>query len=159
MGKLCGEDLSSWVGRDAPFTQIVFIGYDDGPTSGAARCATNSETYRFEMLARDVGGAYDWQAWDRGEEIRIFSLARLPAAAFGRFAGVLSQEETRQRIVEDKGYYNEVCSILDAANPPELIIATHGIKAKIIAASQVSADDITAGQDWFSFLGLPPAHK
>lgn len=156
MSKLCGEDLSTWVGHDSPFIQIVFIGYDDGPTSGAARCAANSETYRFEMLTRDVDGTYDWPAWNRGEEIRIFSLARLPGDAFRRFAEALSQEETRQRIVEGEIFYNEIYSILDAVKTPELIIASHGIRARIIAASQVSADGITAGKDWFSFLGLTP---
>jgi len=41
-----------------------------------------SAAYTFEMLALDGDGKYDSQAWDRGEEMRIFSLAALPLTVF-----------------------------------------------------------------------------
>ena len=106
------------------------------------------------MLARDVDGKYDWKGWNRGEEIRIFSLSPLPAEAFEKFAYALSQNETRRKISKNEIYFNEVFSLLDEANSPELIIATYGIGTKIIAVRQVTLEEITYVQDWFSFLGL-----
>jgi hypothetical protein len=154
MSGLCGEDLSSLADGGTPFGEIVFIRYDDGPTSGAARCSAGTESYRFEMLASDIDGTYDRRAWDRGEEIRIFSLAVLPSTAFARFADALANSDTRQRIVEDEAYFNEVASILDAAVSPSLIIATHGISTDIIVACSVSEDEVASVQDWFSFMGF-----
>jgi hypothetical protein len=155
MDKLCGEGLSSLVGGDSPFAQIVFMRYYDGAISGALRCASGtSVAYRFDVLAIDHSGEYDHQAWDRGEEIRIFSLATLPISAYERFESILSQDDARTRIAEDEDYFNAVYSILDAAGPPELVIATHGIATGIIAARQVSSREISSVQDWFSFLGL-----
>ena len=154
MKKLCGKDVLSFIGNDSPFDQVISIGYDDGPTSGAVRCSSSSETYRFEMLARDVDGKYDWEGWDRGEEIRIFSLAPLPAVAFERFASTLSQNESRRKISTNETYFKEAYSLLYEAGSPELIITTHGIRTKIIAARQVSLEEITYVKDWFSFLGF-----
>lgn len=154
MSRLCGLDVSFLVGKTVPFTQIVYLGYDDGPTSGAARCPASPETYRFELLTRDYDGTYDWEAWDRGQEIRLFSLAPLPLEAYERLGEILSREELRQKLVEDEAYYDEVASILEQAAPPDLVIATHGLNTRIIAASQVTVNDMANTQDWFAFLGL-----
>jgi hypothetical protein len=152
--KLCGQDLSSLVGAESPFSQVVFVGYDDGPTSGAAQCRSGAGAYRFEMLDMDAAGKYDRDAWDQGREIRIFSLAPLPAPAFERLAGALSQEQAQARMAQDAAYFDEVRFILDAASPPELVIATHGISTPVIAAREVSATEIATTQDWFAFLAL-----
>jgi hypothetical protein len=157
--QLCGKDVSSFIGGDSPFTDVTFIKYDDGPTSGVVRCRSSSETYRFEILARDFDGKYDWQAWDQGEEIRIFSLAALSELSYQRFLDVLSQPASRQKLAEDEAYFNEVYSILEEASPPKLIIATHGINTGIIAAQEVSSAEIAGVRDWFSFLGFSASAK
>ena len=154
MCELCEKDIESLVGGDSPFGQVIFIGYDDGPTSGAVKCATSSKAYRFEMLTRDIDGRYDWQAWDHGEEIRIFILAPLPTLVFEQFANALSQEESRRRVAEDEIYFSQVYSILDKADPPELVVATYGISTSILTARQISPGEFDSVHDWFSFLGL-----
>ena len=151
MAKLCSKEVSSLKEQDSPFSEIIFLGYDDGPTSGVAQCKLSSATYRFEMVAKDATGKYDRQSWDRGEEIRIFTLATLPAESYQQFASVLSQPTSRNRVAEDEDYFKEVYSILETANPPYMAIATHGINKAILAAREISSGDI---QDWFSFLGF-----
>lgn len=157
--KLCGKDVSSFIGGDSPFSDLTFINYDDGPTSGVVRCRLSSDIYRFEMLARDIDGKYDWHAWDQGEEIRIFSLAALPERSYQRFLEALPQSASSKKLAEDEAHFNEVNSILEEANPPKLIIAAHGINTKIIAAQEVISADIAGIQDWFSFLGFSASTK
>lgn len=157
--KLCGKDASSFIGGDSPFSDITFINYDDGPTSGVVRCRSNSDTYRFEMLTRDIEGKYDWQVWDQGEEIRIFSLAVISERSYQRFLDVLSQPASRKKLAEDEAYFKEVYSILEDASPPNLIIATHGINTGIIAAKEVTLAEIAGIPDWFSFLGFSASTK
>lgn len=152
--KLCSKEVSSFIGSDSPFLEVIFIRYDDSPTSGVVRCKSGSNTYRFEMLTRDIDGRYDRQSWDQGEEIRIFSLAPLSTKSYELFAGILSQPESQRKIAEDEIYFAEVYSILEKAGPPELVIATHGINTKIIGAKEVTLRDNVSVQDWFFFLGF-----
>ena len=153
---LCGRDLSLLVGPDSPFSRVEYIDYDDGPTSGAVQCRSRLETYRFELLDRDSEGKYDRQAWDQGQEIRIFALSVLPLPSFLRLVDILGRPESRKRMAEDATYFDEVHSILGAADRRELVIATHGIRTPIIAARGVIDADIASVQDWFGFLGLTP---
>src|SRR5262245_37097605 len=73
--------------------RVISLAYEDGPTSGAAESADSSTSYRFELLAIDVDGVYDHDAWDRGEELRVYSLTKLAEGSFGRIVAVLSQFE------------------------------------------------------------------
>lgn len=156
MSYLCGRPLPSPGGSAPPFDEIVFVGYEDGPTSGAARCRSGTDCYRFELLARDTDGTYDHGAWDRGEEIRIFSLAELPAENYHRLAEVLADEETRERIVDDEGAFGQVAEILEGSAEPRLVVANHGIATPVTAAREVSPGTLAEVTDWFAFLAIPP---
>ncbi|MEY9697560.1 hypothetical protein ABIE71_000303 [Bradyrhizobium diazoefficiens] len=151
---LCGEEISFWIGADCPFGNILFVDYDDGPTYGAAQCRLGSDTYRFELLARDTDGTYDYAAWDHGREICIFSLAPLPHDQFERLKEILSADTLRERVSEDNTFYNGLRAILGSADAPQFVVATHGIKTGIIAGRQVTPADFTGIADWFSFLNL-----
>jgi hypothetical protein len=151
---LCEHDVSSLVGGESPLAKVLFIAYDDGPTSGAAQCRVSSESYRFELLARDIDGKYDAEAWERGEEIRIFSLASLPLGSFQQLDRILSDPASLRKLEEDQAFYDQVNGVLAESSPPEFVIATYGIKTKIIAARHLSATDLANTKDWFAFLGL-----
>jgi hypothetical protein len=153
---LCGKEIGSWIGADCPFGNILFVDYDDGPTYGAAQCRSGSDTYRFELLARDTDGTYNHAAWDRGHEICIFSLASLARDQFERLNEILSADASRQRMSDDKTFYDGVRAILRDADAPQFVVASHGIKTSIIAARQVTRAEVAGIADWFSFLNLQP---
>jgi hypothetical protein len=151
---LCGKEISSWIGTDCPFRNILFVDYDDGPTYGAAQCRLGSDTYRFELLARDTDGTYDYAAWDRGQEICVFSLASLPYDQFERLNEILSTDASSPRMSEDKTFYDGVRAILGNADVPQFVVANHGIRTGMIAARQVTPAAVSGIADWFSFLNL-----
>lgn len=156
---LCGQNVAALVGQESPFVKVLFVGYDDGPTSGAAQCPTRTECYRFELLARDIDGKREPEGWDRGEEIRIFSLASLPMSSFYRLEAVLSDPSSRDKMAHDQAFYDNVNAILVDASPPQLVIATHGIRTSIIAARRLNPEEIGNVEDWFTFLGIDNADR
>jgi hypothetical protein len=162
---VCCQHVSFLTGARSPFSKMIVFGYYDGATSGVVLCGGCSAAYTFEMLALDGDGKYDRQAWDRGEEMRIFSLAALPSQSFARLVDTLtrieapkwpvwvpsrasSQEQLLQ--VVDK----EVNAIVSAASHPGLVVASSALLKKIAVAHEVTTEQINTVQDWFSFLGL-----
>jgi len=132
----------------------LFVAYNDGPTRGALQCRLTSDTYRFELLARDSNGTYDSAAWDRGQEIRIFDLTPLPLKQFKQLNRLLSMKAAYSRMAEDKAFYHRVHALLATADPPLFAIATHGIGTKIIGVRNLLPNDVGTVVDWFSFLNL-----
>lgn len=65
----CSEIQKSGAG-ESPFRDIIGLGYYDGILSGLARCEGCAREFRFENLDEDLGG-----------EVRIVSLATLPAGS------------------------------------------------------------------------------
>jgi hypothetical protein len=106
------------------------------------------------MIAMDADGEYDHRSWDTGREIRIFSLAPLPASAFRRFEQALSRSDARRERALGGSAYDDLAAILGEARAPEVVVATHGIDSPILAARDVRTIDFAAIEDWFSFLGL-----
>lgn len=145
MCKLCEQDVLG----SSPFGKVVFLGFDDGPTSGAVKCYSTPAAYRFEMLERDLDGKVDWERWDRGEEIRIFSLAPMEIEAFNRFSVAFLEYESRRAVGE-----SDITDIFDEPCVPEFVIASTGINTAIIAVRPVSEVEIKSVTDWFSFLGF-----
>src|SRR5262245_36096829 len=90
---LCGQPLDALVGGPSPFAKVIALDYDDGPTSGLVRCREDAESYRFEQVAVDIDGRVDHESWDRGEELRIFTLAPLPSEEFDRIVARLAAIE------------------------------------------------------------------
>jgi hypothetical protein len=151
---LCGREISSWIGADCPFDNILFIDYDDGPTFGAAQCRLGFGTYRFELLARDAEGTYDFVAWDRGQEIRIFGLASLSSDQFKHLNKILSAQTSYERMAENATFYDSVRAVLVNSNPVQFVIANHGIRTGIVAARAVAPAELSEVADWFSFLKI-----
>jgi hypothetical protein len=151
----------------SPFGRFIVLGYSDGPTSGAAECADGSAGYRFELLASDDDGAYDREAWDQGEELRVYSLAALPAGTFQRLADVLARvEEPRWPVwvprwtfeSQDlaRGIEGEVDALM-AAPPSDLVLASRNIVKEVIMVKAASHQDLVGVRDWFMFLGIIPS--
>ena len=162
---VCCQRLSALTEGRSPFSKIIAFGYSDGATSGVVQCGICSAAYTFEMLALDVDGKYDRQAWDRGEEIRIFSLAALPAQAFARLVEPLARLEAPRWPVwvpsrdPSKAQLlaaidQEVNAIIHAASHPRVVVAASDLLKSISVAREVTAEQLTSVQDWFAFLGL-----
>jgi len=162
---VCCRSVSALTGAQSPFSKLIAFGYSDGATSGVVLCGSCSAAYAFEMLALDVDGKYDPAAWDRGEEMRIFSLAALPTQAFARLVEALSDLEAPRWPVwvpahdPSKGPLlatvdQEVDAVVGAASTPQLVVAASDLLKRILVARQVTAEQFTSIQDWFSFLGL-----
>ena len=163
--KLCGKALLGRRGARSPFAKLVAFDYDDGAVSGIVCCEGCANAYQFDELARDVDGLHDRAAWDRGEELRAYSLAPLPADAFDRTVKLISSAEAPNWPVWVPGIRqssphlaslieNEVAAILASSEPPTLLVATAGLLQPIVAVRDYPA---TAGQapvDWFALLGF-----
>jgi hypothetical protein len=126
--------------------------YYDGPTSGAVQCAVSANAYRFEMLAIDADGAFDWDAWDQGQEIRIFGLAPLSSESFDQIEQLLSGFSPSEPLESDAEA--AILSLLAEAGPAGIVLATHGIEGTILGAREVTADEMDTVRDWFFFMGL-----
>jgi hypothetical protein len=63
----------------SPITQILALGYYDGPTNGLLRCGEDGRVYRFNLLDDDFE-----------QDIRIFSLAPIDSNAMARLVKALS---------------------------------------------------------------------
>ena len=148
-----------------PFPHVIAFGYDDGPTIGAVACAAETEHYRFELLAIDIDGHHDHQAWDRGEEVRVFGLAHLPEAAYKQIVRLLENVEpprwpvwvpgTGGAAAPDHPAIDRAESLLQsAAAPTQIIVAGPSLTTPFVAARELDHGpmDTTAPQDWFTFL-------
>ena len=163
--RLCGIRVPGGLATTSPFSKIIAFGYDDGPTSGIVRCTGCAEAYRFDVLASDVDGIYDFAAWDRGEELRIFSLSRLSEGAFERAVDVLSTAEAPRWPVWVPGVYphlptldrlvdTDIASILAGADRPCLIVAAAGLLQPMVAIRDHPAGGRLSDSDWFALLGF-----
>ena len=165
---LCCQYITSSTGTQSPFAKMICFGWYDGPTEGVILCERCSASYRFEMVAADVG-KYDYSSWDRGEEIRIFTLAELPTGAWEQFVALLSQTVTPTWPVwywnstdkfssadAEKDFIQKLHRIFHHSSPPTLVVAAHnfGLHKEIVRAKDLATNDIASFQyeDWFSYL-------
>jgi hypothetical protein len=165
------RQASIFNGHDAAlsFARAIVLGYEDGPSTGAVQRADGSAAYRFELIATDVDGLHDRDAWDRGEELRIFALSPLPHGSFEHIVSLLSAVESPHwpvwvpgarfssraldRIVQD-----QVVPILEIAGDPQLVMAAPGLLASPVAGRELSnGSGKPQQQDWFAYLGLEPS--
>lgn len=147
----CCHDPQSLVGAQSPFSNILALGFYDGPTSGVLRCAACRTDYRFDLLD-----------WDEDQAVRIFRLARLPEGALEECVQALGQPEPPRWPVwmpsrwslPSEGLRQEadraVQQILDRAVPSELVLAWVGYGEQVLAARRVAAPELSAAPDWFS---------
>ncbi len=144
--------------KQEPFARILGLAYYDGVTSGVAESATSSACYRLMMLD-------ELPDWDEGNDIRIFSLALLPAGSLDRIVEVCPDREHARWPVwvpswrfdsesAQQSAEREVQSVLDNAAPPHMVIATDAGLRTIMASRQVTEEDLAKVSDWLAFLGL-----
>lgn len=168
--QLCGIKVTGEFAANSPFSDVVAFGYDDGPTTGIVRCAGCADAYRFDVLAIDVDGIYDNASWDRGEELRIYSLSPLPAGTFDDIVALLSTVEPPRwplwipgirapspdldRLVE-----TNVNPILAVANRPRLLVAAGGLLQPIVAIRDDPGNYERTEADWFALLGFTADHR
>ena len=163
--QLCGTAVANGFTRVSPFSKIVAFGYSDGPTTGVVRCAACSEGYRFDLLTTDVDGTYNHASWDRGDELRVYTLSPLPDGAFDRIVAMLSTAEAPKwpvwvpgvnpRVPElDRIIETEIIPILSGAGEPRLIATSGGLLQPIVAIRDHPAGDGRTTSDWFALLGF-----
>jgi hypothetical protein len=148
------------------FAKVIAVGYEDGPTAGAVQSIDGTTAYRFKLLATDIDGVYDLDAWDRGEELHVFSLTMLPSGSFERIVAALSQIEEPTWPVWVPGMRHpshaidelmarEVEPLLDEAVGESYVVATASLIGPPSAVDHLV--DLEQPQDWFARLGLGPA--
>lgn len=151
--------------EDLPFAKVVALDFADVLTAGVVRCASCPIAYRFETLAIDVDGAIDRAAWDRGEELRVFGLAQLPAGTFERIVDLLSPlgKPTWPIWAPGTGGHSpsipaaidrELTLLLNVAGPPTLVVAASGLLARPRVTLPAPAGSDWLRRDWGWFLGL-----
>jgi hypothetical protein len=131
----------------SPAQKILALGYYDGPTEGLLQC-DSGRVYRFEILA-----------WDsETQDVRVFSLAPIPPAAFDQLAELFARREKPRWPVwipswcEDQN--KETDAVLKEAGPVEWVMATDDLMGTILAAKRARPEDVRAVADWRSFLRL-----
>jgi hypothetical protein len=154
------RDLESAVGkRSDAFSKILALGWYDGPTDGVAQCATCSAVYKFHMLDED-------RDWEDGQDVRIFSLAPLPAGALDKIVEVCPgaatagwpvwaptwrfESDAQQKTAEDT-----VTRILDSAGPAQFVVVSDDGLQSVEMCRPVKMEELATIEDWFALLGLP----
>jgi hypothetical protein len=146
----------------SPFTRVIAFDYADGPRAGLAQCGHCGRAFRFEPLDELINGP-------DGRDVRIVSLAPLPATSLDAIVAALSEShepgwpvwapiwrfssEAERAVADDRTQ-----RILDEASPAELVIAaTDHLAEEILACRGVTSEQMSRVDDWFAFLGLTRA--
>ena len=162
---LCGRPIAAWRGTASPFAKIIALGFDDGPSTGVVLCQGCSGAYRFELIAIDVDGTFDHAAWDRGEELRVFSLAPLPEGSFDRIVAALAAIEAPRwptwapgvdlRAPElDRLIESDIASILHGADRPTLVVVAAGLLQPFVTIRESPEPNGRTPTDWFALFGF-----
>jgi hypothetical protein len=147
---ICCKDIERLRGVKSPFSKMIALGFYDGPTSGIVECESCFAAYKFTMID-----------WDNRQEIRVFSLASLPAQSLEEVVGILSPYELphwpmwvpRWQFPSDdiKADLNRrIEEILAKAEPVHTIVAWSRYGETLVAAKSVDEGELTHIQDWFS---------
>jgi hypothetical protein len=148
--------------KDLLFSKIIAFGYEDGPTNGVVQSADGATAYRFELLATDIDGAYDYEAWDRGEELRVYSLTMLLAGTFERIVGILSLIEKPNWPIWTPGmvhrsptfdalFMREVDPLLHVTVGRRFVVIVHSLLAPPVEIHQLHGQK--GPDNWFTLLG------
>ena len=149
----CDRMLTHATG-ESPFSRVIVLDYYDGPTSGAVWCQNCM-----------AAGIIDLLAWDDQHHVRVFSLACLPEKDFGELIDACSGtgppqwtvwvpiwkfESESARIAAER----RVDEVLSRATAPTLVFASPASLQTILAAREVTPEELGTVEDWFAFLGL-----
>ena len=131
----------------SPVQKVLALGYYDGPTDGLLRCE-DGRVYRFEMLA-----------WDsETQDVRVFSLAPTPPAAFDQLAALFARREKPRWPVWAPSWHEELReetdAILKEGGSVEWVMATEDLMGTILAAMRIRPEEVRTVMDWRPFLGL-----
>lgn len=130
--KVCCRELEA-VGRQRLSVQMIMTDYYDGPTAGVFKCDLCDQAYRFFMVD-----------WDDQQEVRIHALSPLPKESFKRI-----ELMTAQRGPNWWPDGLEVDEILATAVTPKMVAAFCRWFETVIAAREVTEDDLGELQEWF----------
>jgi hypothetical protein len=170
---VCCRQLPSYGGARTPFHRIIGFGLYDGLTSGVAECEACGSVYRFDMIDMSA----DWGEWG---DIRVYALAPLPPGSFDRLLDACPRppgpDWSHSNVWVPKWSFStegleaaanaRVNEILDRAQPAELVIAATPWGERVLAARNLTAEDLLDIQtveweddprrlrDWIAFLGL-----
>ena len=142
----------------APFSRVVGLGYNDGPTEGVAESVDHTTCYRFQLLD-------ELPDWDEGNDLRVFSLAALPPGSLDSLLHVCPGSEHATSPVwvpiwkfdstaAQETTEREVQRILNSAAPPDGVVATDASLTTVIARRSVTGEDLRRVDDWLGFVGL-----
>jgi hypothetical protein len=147
----------------SPISRILVLGYYDGPTNGVLQCGEAGAVYKFDFVYDLVDGLSSPE--DRLLELRVYSLAPLPAKALTELASAYSRfwpprwpvwvpiwhfgnkddEEAMNRLTDQ---------VLRQAGPVNWVVASFDLTGTIRAAKSVTPQDLARITDWLAFLGI-----
>lgn len=151
----CCRELTGSSKGASPFDRAIVLGWYDGPTEGLVRCGTCNRVDRFVML----------DSVDEDREVRIFSMAPLPADSMDRLEEVLAPFLTptwpmwvplwrfpseSDRIRADRA----VDALMVRGEAPEFVLTTSGLLDEISDVKVVSGNEAGQVHDWVSWMGL-----
>ncbi len=148
-----GQVLREGAKYHSPFSQLLALGWCDGPTNGLVR--SDERVWKFDQV--------DEIHNPDGLDLRVFTLAALPIGAWEGLVRVLGQYQTPNGPVwvlawqfpsaADTAAVNAaVNEILQGAEPVEWVVAAEDLLAEIRAAKQVTAAELAGTMDWPAFL-------
>jgi len=77
--RICCSPLPTSFPVPSPFGRFLSLGYYDGSISGVAQCSQCLSWFRYDVVA-----------WDAGQDVRVFSIARLPLDSLEAIVNALS---------------------------------------------------------------------
>lgn len=140
---------------NTPFSRMIVLDWLDGPVSGLAQSA-DGVACRFELVDLDETDE---------SEVRVFSLAALPEAAFERAVAACSTAEAPHWPVwvprwqfasppAERAADAVVQAALDEAAAPDRVVAFRGAFREVLACARLHQGESVDQVDWFARLGL-----
>jgi hypothetical protein len=150
-----GQVLHEGLRYASPFTELIALGWYDGPTSGLLRAG--DRVWKFDML--------DESHNPDGLDLRVFALAPLPLSAWDQLLTAQGQYLTHEGPVSVPRWQfpddaarqamNRSTDIaLRQAGPVEWVVAAERLMEELVVAKQATPHDLETVKDWPSFLKL-----
>jgi hypothetical protein len=154
-----GQPLHQGTRYPSPVVKVLALGWHDGPTDGILQCEPGGAVFKFDLLD-------EVRQWPTEEQdLRVFSLAPLPATAVGELeaayapyfplrwpvcAPVWNFPTAADRTAIDR----LTDQVLQQAGPVTWVVAACDLLGEILAARPVTPEEVARVADWPAFLGL-----
>jgi len=154
-----GAPLREGADYPSPITQILALGYYDGPTQGVLQCGDGGPVYKFDLIDGPFCMKEGW--WD----LRVYRLAPLPATSLAELAQAYSRYWPPrwpiwlpiwhfQNPADEEAMNRLTDHVLNQAGAPNWVVASFDLTDTIRAAKAVTAAQFALATDWLKLLGI-----